>query len=168
MKIFVVLMLIVSSIVFGTWCSVRICCSIMFNLDCGGYIKNAADANTIELAKEQLCKVLEYVERHNLTSGNTGIIFHAPTNDVSFWHRNLKSAYTSLCQVPFNATELEKSNQLMKLRETLLDHRKDGDAITAPTGISIYPHNVAFCVWGWLSVVMFSVMCVLLFVFWCD
>jgi hypothetical protein len=164
MKIFIVSMLALSFIFFGMWGGIRIYNGIMFNLDCGGYIKNAADANTIELAKEQLCKALEYVEYHNLTSGNTGIIFHAPTNDVSFWYRNLKSAYVSLCQVPPNATELEKSNQLIKLRETLLDHDKDGDTITSPGGISIYPHNVIFCIWGLLSGAMLVVLCVVLYV----
>ena len=33
------------------------------------------------------------------------------------------------------------SNQLMKLRETLLDDESKGVIITSPSGISIFPYN---------------------------
>lgn len=38
-----------------------------------GFLKRAADANTIELANQELTKALDYLEANNLTSGYTSI-----------------------------------------------------------------------------------------------
>lgn len=53
-----------------------------------------------------------------------------------------------------NATQLERSNLLMKLRETLLDQGENGKiVVTFPEGISIYPNNIAMFLFGCLSVI---------------
>ena len=44
-----------------------------------------------------------------------------------------------------NASQLEKSNVLMKLRETLIDNGENGDNLTVPDGLSRYPNNL---MWG--------------------
>lgn len=47
---------------------------------------------------------------------------------------------------------------LLKLRETILhDAGESGDRVTAPDGISVYPNNALFGLWGILS---FSLMIV--------
>ncbi len=97
---------------------------------------------------------ISYIEKEQMTSGYTSVLWQAPDEDVSFWYSNLKSALEELKQVKPEATQLEKSNVLMKLRETLLDN---SSSVTAPQGISVYPHNAIVFYWGILSIVLFGV-----------
>ena len=60
-------------------------------------------------------------------------------------------SYDELENLPEDATSLEKTNVLMKLRETLTDETESGVSVTIPNGISIYPRNVAYFWWGLLS-----------------
>ncbi|MSR85432.1 hypothetical protein EXS71_03310 [Candidatus Uhrbacteria bacterium] len=39
---------------------------------------------------------------------------------------------------------MEKTNLLMKLRQTLLDHKQSGEEVTEPSGMSIFPYNVLY------------------------
>ena len=43
--------------------------SIQFKQSCKGYLKRAADSNTVELAKQELGKAVDYIEANNLTEG---------------------------------------------------------------------------------------------------
>lgn len=65
-KIFTVLT-IISLLVFLAWGTTRIVKSVQFELNCTQYLKRAADANTVELAKEELSKAISYAEQNNLT-----------------------------------------------------------------------------------------------------
>lgn len=116
---------------------------ILLDKDCLGYLKRAADSNTIELARQEMEKALDYIEAHNLTNGYTSVIYRTPDEDIGFWYNNLTSAKRELDVIATttDATSLEKSNVLMKLRETLLDHSGSGEKLTCPQGLSIYPHN---------------------------
>ena len=97
---------------------------VVFDRNCEGYLKRAADSNTVEMASRELKKSLDYIESHNLTKGFTSVLYTTPDEDIEFWYTNVKSCYESLIKLKPNATELEKSNMLMKLRETLLDQKK--------------------------------------------
>lgn len=140
-------------LLFCVWAGIRIVAAIQFDRNCGGYLKRAADANTVELAKKQLKVSLDYMEREGLTTGYTSVLYRTPDEDVGFWYTNIKSSLTELEQMNPNATQLERSNLLMKLRETLLDEGKN-TSITVPSGISIYPNNVAMAFLGWLSAIL--------------
>lgn len=140
-------------LLFCVWAGIRIVATIQFDRNCGGYLKRAADANTVELAKKQLRVSLDYMEREGLITGYTSILYRTPDEDVGFWYTNIKSSLTELEQMNTNATQLERSNLLMKLRETLLDEGKSA-SITIPGGISIYPNNVAMAFFGWLSAIL--------------
>ena len=116
--------------------------NIQFNRHCEGYIKRAADASTIELSKEQLDIAIKYLESNGLTEGYTSIFFNRPGDDIGFWYKNLKTAQNDLESIDSNATSLEKTNKLIKLREILMDHGNYGsEQVTSPSGISIYPAN---------------------------
>lgn len=117
---------------------------ISIESECINYLEMAADANSVDLANKHLSTAIEYLEKHGLTSGNTKIFIYRPTNDIGFWYENLKSAQTQLSELSQKEelTELEESNALMKLRETLLDE----DAVTHPDLISFYPAHVG---WFW-------------------
>ena len=119
--------------------------TINMNAECIGYLKMAADANSVELAEKHLSKGIEYLEKNNLKYGSTGIFFHTPGNNIEFWYENLKSAQIQLQEFEGD-NELEESNVLMKLRETLLD---EAGNVTHPNMISYYPNHVF---WFWLLV----------------
>lgn len=127
--------------------------TITMKAECIGYLAMAADANSVELAEKHLSKGIEYLEENNLKHGSTGIIFHTPGNNIEFWYENLKSAQIQLQEFK-GESELEESNILMKLRETLLGETGD---VTHPNMISFYP-NHAFWFWflalGWLLFVI--------------
>jgi hypothetical protein len=140
---------------FLMWAGFRIYHGVMYELECSGHLKRAADANTVETAKEELKVVLDYLESHNMTEGNTGVIIQRPSQDVGFWYNNIKSSYDELCELPEDATGLERSNMLIKLRETLIDHDGDsGDSVTEPSNIAVFPNNAAYLIWFWFSFIM--------------
>ncbi|MEM1320858.1 MAG: hypothetical protein AAGG75_11415 [Bacteroidota bacterium] len=115
---------------------------IAFKQNVSGYLKRSADANTIDMAKQELKRVVDYLEANNLTSGYTSILWQTPDEDISFWYQNLKATLNELENVKSDATTLEKTNILMKLRETLMDAGGEGkEKVTVPDGMSVYPNN---------------------------
>ena len=139
---------------------VRIFCDINMDRNCMGHLKRAADASTIELAHQEMGIALAYLKNHQLTEGYTSVIYTTPDEDINFWYRNLATSQEELETALNNkASQLEKSNILLKLRETLLDHGSSGSEIlTRPEGISIYPYNtqVAFLL---LTSLVVSLLC---------
>ncbi len=146
---------IVLLVPFILWAIVCIYKNITFDIDCGDRIKRAADANTIELATKEMEVVVNYIEAEGMTNGYTSIVYKTPDEDIGFWYNNLKSSLEELKKVNPGASQLEKSNLLMKLRETLLDHSSEGTKVTLPAGISKYPNNVAYAIWLWIGMVLF-------------
>ena len=138
---------------FLTWAGVRIYDNVMFNIHCGDYLKRAADSNSIELAESNLAMVTAYAESNSLTSGNTGLFWNSPSNDVGFWYNNVKTSLAEVRKVRAqpDATDLERSNVLIKLEKTMLDQGKDGSSVVVPGGISIFPNNLGFFWWAVLS-----------------
>ena len=145
---------------FLAWGGARIINEIQFDRGIGGYLKQAADANTVELAKERLITAVEEAKRRGYTSGFTSILYTTPDEDVGFWFNNLSVSLKELNEVRPDASLLERSNVLLKLRQTLLDHTQSGEKITAPGGITIFPSNGLFLLWALLSIVLGVVFCV--------
>lgn len=138
--------------------------SIIFDLNCTGHLKLAADSNTVEIAKKELEIALQYLEGKKLTSGNTSVFWNTPQNDLDFWYKNLKSSFEELNKITADTSQLERTNVLMKLRETLLDHGTDGDVVTVPSGISLYPYQGVWYCLGILNICLFILGVVLLFI----
>lgn len=141
-KLFIILCavcIIIPLIVYG----VGITTTIKFNANCISYFRLAADANSIELAEKHLTSGINYLEQNNLTSGHTKIFIYKPTNDIGLWYENLKSAQLQLQELnkKEELTELEESNSLMKLRETLLNST---GSVTHPEGVMFYPSYASF------------------------
>jgi len=141
MKTVLGILLFVPCIVFST---VELVWAIQLDQNCEGYLKRAADANTVEMAKEELGKAIEYAEEKKLTEGYTSILYKTPNEDVGFWYKNLKASSDELGRVKPETPQLERTNILMKLRETLLDSNDGKTSVTVPPGISKYPYNTAW------------------------
>ena len=132
----------------------------MFKKNVSGYLKRAADANTIELAHEELDRALTYLEANDLTEGYTSVLYETPDEDIGFWYRNLKASKEELEKLD-NPSALEKTNVLMKLRETLTD-TGERTRVTSPDGIHLYPYNAVWAGLGWGSLIAFFWGCILL------
>lgn len=136
---------------FLGWATVRVVQFVQFDRAVTGHLKRAADANTVELAEKELVGVVTYLQQNGVTSGYTTAMFYTePDEDVGFWYSNLSASLEELRKVPQGATQLEKSNILIKLRETLVDHGQ-GVTVTVPPGASIFPRNTLYFLWGWIS-----------------
>lgn len=145
MKIFIATVLAIFALsIFA----IRITKSVSLKQNCTGYLKRAADANTVETAKEQLQKSIQYLEANDITKGYTSVFYQTPDEDVEFWYKNLKASENELMKVDSTTSSMEKTNLLMKLRETLLDNSEKGDKLTVPDGLSRYPNNG---MWGILT-----------------
>lgn len=144
--LYIILAIICFIVPFFSWIP-SIVNEIQFSVNCGDYLELSADANSIEIAEKQLTKAIDYLEANNLTNGYTKIFVYYPKNDIGMWYDNLKSAQTQLRDMleKEEITELEESNMLMKLRETILDN--DG-YLTIPDGISLHPN---YTIMFWLN-----------------
>ena len=132
---------------------VRIGLSVQFNQKCEGYLKQAADANTVEIALDRINLALDYIERNNLTDGYTSILWNTEDENIGFWYKNIKACKSEL-EACLTGTQLEKSNVLMKVRESLTDNGEHGTRMTVPDGISAYPHNVLFFILNTISIIV--------------
>ena len=154
---FISFSLFVASLVSPAICVVK---SIKFTQNCSGYIKNAADANTVELAAARLGKAIEYVEEQGLTEGYTSALWRTEDENIGFWYDNLKACREELSEC-VDGTQLEKSNVLMKVRESLTDEGEDGTVLTIPSGISRYPNNLLWGILNTISTILFLISVVL-------
>ena len=143
MKYFIAILLIVVGLITPVSCTVK---SIHFNQDCAGYLKQAADANTAAIALDRVTKALDYIERNRLTEGYTSVLWTTEDENIGFWYENIKACKAEL-EACLNSSQLEQTNVLMKVRESLMD----GKELTIPCGISRYPNNASWMIFGWLS-----------------
>jgi hypothetical protein len=113
---------------------------IMFDKYCEGHLKQAADANSIELALEELNIAIEYAENHGLTKGYTSIFIETESDNVGYWYKNLIACRRNL-ELCKDASQDVKNLQLKKLHESLIDNGENGTKVTVPEGISRFPYN---------------------------
>ena len=133
---------------------------IEFDQNCGGYLKQTADANSVELAIERLEKAISYVEAKDLTTGYTSILWKTESDNIGFWYENLLTCRDELNDC-INSSQFEKTNVLMKVRESLTDNGEKGTTLTVPNGISRYPNNGVFAIFNTISVLLFVFGCCL-------
>lgn len=138
MRLLIFLIAIISLPATGIW----IYKSITFKQNCSGHLDRAATASTVEIAKEELGKAISYLENNNLTAGSTHILYSTPDNDIAYWYKNLKSAYQQLEKVSATGTDMEKTNELLKLHENLIGRGDKGSShVITPPRIALYPNQ---------------------------
>ena len=158
-RILGILFLLAAVAIFG----LRIQKGIQFKQNVSGYLERAANASTVELAHNELTRSLGYLEANGLTEGYTSIVYETPDEDIGFWYENLKAAQQELAELPSNTSALERTNVLLKLRETLLDEGEKANVIV-PEGLSVYPNNLLWAVlvqvalWGSFIYLMYWII----------
>ena len=147
-KLIGIILMLLASVIFGF----RISKNIEFKQNVSGYLKRAADANTIALANQELTKVIDYLEANNITEGYTSIFYETPNEDISFWYQNLKASQLELTNLQ-SESALEKTNVLMKLIETLVDNGEK-TRVTIPPGLAVYPNNTMWALLNLLATIL--------------
>ena len=138
------------------WLVMRCYTGVQFSINCEAYIKRAAVASTIDAAQEELGKAINYIEKNNLTEGIVSIFLKNPKNDIGYWYNTLNNTYKQLMEFPRDATQLEKSNFMMRVNESI-------EGLSTPEGIEIYPHNVLYLWWAIISIIgAFVFICILI------
>ena len=147
---FPIVLMLVGCIV-PTACIVK---KVQFKQECSGYLKQAADANTPEIALDRINRALSYIEAHNLTEGYTSVLWRTEEENVGFWYENIKACKKELEEC-LDSSQLEKTNVLMKVRESLTDNGEKGTKLTIPYGIHMFPNNT---LWAFLLSVSFIIL----------
>ena len=132
---------------------------IDFKQNCSGRLERAANANTVELAVKELNAAIEYAEAKSYTAGYTSIIYKTPDEDVEYWYNNLCASRQELLNLPNSSSTLEKTNTLMKLRETLTDTGEHGSYVIYPEGLQFYPHNFLWGILRWFIWIAYATIC---------
>jgi len=127
---------------------------ISFNQNCKGYLTRASNANTVEMASAELKRAITYLEENEMTKGYTSVLWRTPDEDIGFWYNNLVVSAKELDSIPKTATLVDKSNMLIKLRETLTNSNKDGEYTIVPDGLQVYPNNLLFGILNIVCIVM--------------
>ena len=151
MKVFISIIVFMLALISPILTTIK---SIQFDQKCGGYLKQAADANSVELAERQLNLAIDYIEQHELTSGYTSVLWNTEDENIEYWYNNLKQCQKELAATKDNST-LENTNVLMKLRESLTDIDQNGTTLTIPYGISRYPNNLLYGILNIISGIVF-------------
>ena len=151
MKVFISIIVFILTLISPILTTIK---SIQFDQKCGGYLKQAADANNVELAERRLNLAIDYIEQHELTSGYTSVLWNTEDENIEYWYNNLKQCQKELAATKDNST-LENTNVLMKLRESLTDVDQNGTTLTIPYGISRYPNNLLYGILNIISSIIF-------------
>lgn len=132
--------------------------SITFKQQCEGYLKQAADASTPEIALDRLNIAIDYIEAHNLTAGYTSILWKTQDEDMGYWYNNLITCRDNL-EKCHNSSQLEKDNALMRMRKVLTDQGDKDTTLTIPNGISRPPHNTMWAILNTIcGIILFMVL----------
>lgn len=155
MQKFLLTVMALAALSLGVCASVRAVKAIQFTQGCGGHIKRAANAGTVGLAENELSRAAAYAEKKGLTNGFTSVLYRTPSDDVGFWYANIAASLAELRKVKEDTPQLERSNLLIKLRETLTDSGKESQRVVAPGGISIHRSNALYFWWLLVSCTVF-------------
>lgn len=129
--------------------------TIQFGIHCESFLRRSIDAPNVDIAKTQLCLAINYCEAQRLTSGSTSLLYSTDDENVGLWYKKLKTSFILLNLVPNHASQLEQNTALLRLRRTLLITDKSGQtSICYPQGISLYPYNLEYALWGCFSLII--------------
>ena len=131
--------------------------AFIFDNECVSHLKNAGNASTLEVAREELGVALEYLEDNGLTIEN---ISSDPKSDAVQWYEKLKSAYNEMVKLSAGSDEEETAYALDMVKETIYD----GDVrVSVPDGVEKYPYNAIYFWWRTISIMMLAMIVVLSF-----
>ena len=160
MKVFKVFLSFIFCLAFLAFVILGIVKDVNANMGYKDYLKLAADAPTVQKSYDFLNKALNYIEENDMTKGSAAIFIKKPSRDIGVWYGQIKGARDTLSEIikkEDQASQLEKDNALMKVREVLTDDGGDGIRVTIPTGLVLYP----LFAWYWWILLAIGVLAII-------
>ena len=141
---------IASLLSFAGWGMARVYFALAYDSDCDGLIRQAAQAADTRIALNYLSDAVNFMQNDGFTSGSTHISWlEKPDSaeDLGRWFGKLK-----LWQARLSADADPRLIEQMKT-DLVSPDDEDGDdfVVRSPAGISVFPHNSAFAIWGFVS-----------------
>lgn len=135
---------------FFGWAITRIVKNQEFDNNATYYIDGASKAKDIKSACEQINIANDYLVNNGLTSGYTSIISRTPDEDLFVFYQDIDKKMKYFC-----LTKDYTDESYIILYQKYVDMRemKPHD-ISVPPGISIYPYNLLYLIWMFVSIVM--------------
>ncbi len=140
---------------------ITVSCWYNFKSNCEDYLKLAGDAPSVEKADMFLGRALGYIEKKNLTSGNSAFVFNTPSNDVGIWYEQIRGAKETTAKLlerkkkdPNSVSEMEASNTLMKIREVVLDASDGKTTVTLPASMDWFPYRWIMTIMWWSAALL--------------
>lgn len=135
---------------FGWWIT-RIVESVKFDNNCTYHINQALGSSRStdepKYAANEIDIAINYIDTHNLAYGVTSIVDKSSSEDLSIWHTSLTKKQTYLHELAEESPE-----SITKYKDYVVARNLySSGGLSIPDGISVYPHNTLFCVWGWIS-----------------
>jgi len=106
---------------------------------CLQHLRLAANASTVDMAESQLRTAISWLERHKGKTGSTALIYRTPDTDYGYWLANLKASADELRQLGPDSTQTDRTNTLLKLRETIMDNDASGSYVAVPENLATFP-----------------------------
>ena len=160
----------ISVLSFVIWAGVRIDKDYDLDAEGAGHFFRAYKANTVSSALDEWNKGIAFLERENLTEGNTGAFWQTPSDDLEFFYQNvlemrdfLKTLPDTLSLESFDQKVISnEGNPVRDLSFTVFDRkalleRMEATVKNSPGGMSIYPHNYSYAIWCWISILLFII-----------
>lgn len=63
--------------------------SFLYHANCGSHLVKARSALTIEESAKELRIVIDYLEKMEIISGNTGVLYQTSSEDIGLWYKSL-------------------------------------------------------------------------------
>lgn len=142
--LFILLISIASLVICGIVISIK---EVIFIGNCKVYLQEAANASNVEVAKENLYKVISYAEDNSLIAGNTSILSFRKENDIGIWYNNILSCKQKIEKLPKNLIAYQEDIALTELRNSLTEIKNNEIVVKVPKNIYIYPNNSLYFFW---------------------
>lgn len=110
-----------------------------FNNNCLFYLQEVIETESIDVAKTNFNKAIEYIEEKNIINGDGRILIiqSKSENDIGLWYNTLKEAQNELAKLPEIASTATKKKALLKVKKIIATNGK----LNFPVGIYYYPFN---------------------------
>lgn len=146
---------VISLLLFVIWGGSRFVNSTIFNNNVLKPLVEVATTDDFNKSKNLLDGVVSYLEDQGKTEGIVSIVFRNPTNDMGIFYQNLKRSQAIMSTVSKDSSKDEIRNvmDIVKVHLGFGYYLLFFPRVNCPMGMDIYPYNLAYAIWVFLSVV---------------
>jgi hypothetical protein len=137
---------------FASWAITRGVLAQTYENNVGAPLRAADSTFSVDVAQAKLGLVITFLESRGVgeISGSTSLFVPSPDEDIGAWYVRLKGANNLLQSLDENSTQEQEDAAMMAMyRATSRPGHLHN--VYVPEGISVYPNNWAYAMWGFIS-----------------